>query len=107
MFFYHFATKYHLSVLNLVSAFRVYCSDHRGSMQVFVHTLTGKTFPLVFNPTDSIGIVKSLIRDREGIPVCQQRLVFKGKQLDDCYDLRNYGVTKESTLSLVLNLRGG
>ena len=73
----------------------------------FVKLLTGKNIMFQHNPTLTVREVKEAIFGSEQIPVDQQRLVFHGKQLEDNHNLQYYEITRDSTLHLVLRLRGG
>ena len=75
--------------------------------QLFVKTLTGSTIVMNFSPTTSVHDLKRSILDREGVPFDQQRILFQGKQLENGLLLSDYDIQKESTLHLLLRLRGG
>jgi large subunit ribosomal protein L40e len=76
------------------------------SIQVFIKTLPGKTLSFHVQPSDSVESLRLLVKKAEGVPVDDQRLIFAGTQLEDGRTLSSYGVKKESTLHLILRLRG-
>lgn len=81
--------------------------DEYIGMQVFLETLKGKTTTLNLEAPSTIGNVKAIIQNNEGTPRVLQRLIFKGKQLEDGRTLPNYNIKKQGTLHLLRRLRGG
>jgi len=73
---------------------------------VFVRTLEG-TVSLEVSACDTVATLKRMIQNTEGIPAEEQRLVYGGRQLHDDNSLSEQHISKDSTLHLVLRLRGG
>lgn len=78
-----------------------------GGGQFFVKTLVGKTLTYDLQPHMTIGQIKERIAQTENIPPDQQRLIFSGKQLEDQHTLEHYEIKDQSSLHLILRLRGG
>lgn len=77
------------------------------AMQIFIRPLSGQTLTLNVSPSDTIENVKVMIHQRLGIPPDQQRLLFANKLLEDNRKLAEYNIRPDSSLQLVLRLRGG
>ena len=76
-------------------------------MELFVKTLTGKTFAVDVTTVETIYHVKARIEKREGIPVGQQRLFFGDTELCDGRFVPEYNIPAKATLHLRLHLRNG
>ncbi|CEL93947.1 unnamed protein product [Vitrella brassicaformis CCMP3155] len=75
---------------------------------LFVKNLKGATMCFDIRPSATVRKLKEMVKDREGIEIAHQRLIYAGKQLDDNdKTLRDYGIQKNDTVHLVLRLRGG
>lgn len=81
--------------------------ENRNTVEIKVETLTGKTLTLSVELNDSVETLKSLIQIFEGIPPDQARLIYAGMQLEEHRQLSKYKIQSESTIHLILRLRGG
>lgn len=87
--------------------------------QIYVKTLTGMTLTVKANARDTVSDLTNRIQDLEGISPSDQRLIYKGERITDTgwkngreivfYDksLTYHGIGNESTLHLVIKMRGG
>lgn len=76
------------------------------NITIICKTLTGKKYPLVVKLSDKIEVIQNQIYHKEGIPVKEQRLIFQGKQCDDQKTVCSYGMDENSTVRLVLKMKG-
>ena len=90
---------------NVIRRSYVSTSASTTSMVLMIRTLSDKTFPITLKPMDAVDVAKMAIREHEGIPEDQQRLIWKGRQLEDGRLLCEYGVKTGDCLHLVLRMR--
>ena len=83
-----------------------YPNTHSTSMQIFYKNTIGIDFALNVSPSDSILYVKQLIERIDGSPICIQRLIYAGRQLEDDRTLSDYNIRPEATIQFILRLRG-
>ncbi|XP_067862044.1 polyubiquitin-like [Heptranchias perlo] len=76
-------------------------------MQIFLRNDKGKTSTYDVLPSDSVRDFKARVHRQEGVSPDQQRLTYEGKQLEDGRLLSDYNIQSQSTIFLLLRLRGG
>ena len=76
-------------------------------MQIFVKSLTGQCMTFDVDRNESIDVIKAKIQEKQGIPKEQQRLIWAGKDLQIGKTLSDYNIQQDSTLHLVIRVRGG
>ena len=82
-------------------------TQEKGNLsRIFVKTLTGKNITVDIDLNETVEKLKYIIQNLEGIPPDQQRLIYKGYQLEDENTLKDYSIEKDSTLHLIIRLKG-
>ncbi|GJY54166.1 polyubiquitin isoform X5 [Tanacetum coccineum] len=77
-----------------------------GPMEIFVRILTKKEIKLEVNRCDTITKIKAKIQDKEGVPSCEQRLIFAGKQLEDSRTIADCCIYWYSVIHLIHEYKG-
>ena len=74
-------------------------------MKMCINLMDERMMTIIVNSSDSIRNVKRNIHQSYQYPPDRQRLVFKGKRLEDDCSLSDYNIQNGSVLHLVLRLR--
>jgi ubiquitin C len=74
--------------------------------QVYIVHTNGNRFILPCTHADTAEDLKHLFHERYGLPPCQQRLIFVGKQMEDTRPVVDYGVHPDCDVFLVTSLKG-
>nr|GEY51568.1 zinc finger, CCHC-type [Tanacetum cinerariifolium] len=77
-----------------------------GPMEILVKILTEKEIELEVNRCDTIAKIKAKIQDKEGVPSCEQRLLFAGKQLEDSHTVADCCIYWYSVIHLIHEYKG-
>lgn len=74
---------------------------------IFVKDLNVRTFTFYFKSSDKIEKIKTELEKLTSITPEEQRLMYVGKQLDDERCISEYGISDNSTIFLLLRMKGG
>lgn len=76
-------------------------------MLIQVHTVSGRKHQIDVEPNMTIGAIKEELQQREGISAQQQRLLFRGQNLNDQATIETAHIQAGDVLHMVLALRAG
>jgi ubiquitin C len=68
------------------------------SVEIYVRTLSGKTFTLKVDLSSTIADVKAMFQEKEGTPPGCHHLIFRGKQLEDVCTVADYSILNGSLI---------
>ena len=75
--------------------------------QICIRTVTGSALYFSYSENMTVAQLKQDLCDVQNIPVSEQRLIFNAKQLEDNHTLKDCGIVPDSTVHLVLRVKGG
>jgi hypothetical protein len=76
-------------------------------MMVNVSVMTGKQFPVSMDFSDTVRLLKEKIFNLEKIPPKKQRLIYRGKELEDDWTMQGAGIVPHALVSMVFRTKGG
>lgn len=79
--------------------------DPAKEIEIFAKTLRGDIVTLTLSSADTGWDLKGKIYDQIGIPICEQRLIFAGREVQDERSLSQQNLSSGSTVHLVPPLR--
>lgn len=77
------------------------------TMEVFVKDDKNRTTTYTVRPADTIRELKKQIQAKTGVPAGEQRLTDGSQNLEDQHTLAHYNIQPQSTIFMLLRLRGG
>ncbi|KAK4612021.1 AN1-type zinc finger protein TMC1 [Fulvia fulva] len=97
---------------NSITSISSFCSrassaEPEPTMQIFVKSIQGDTFPITIPESTSVHTLRSLLALRTNTPESDLRLVHAGKHLSPSEALSTYHISGESTVHMALPIRGG
>lgn len=77
------------------------------TIQVFLKNETGGVNKYDVKPDETVKELKKMVQSREGVQASQQRLLHQSREMMDGTKISDYSVQDQSTIELMLHLRGG
>lgn len=77
------------------------------NLTLYIRTLQRSTYTIHVYSEDTVETISYIIRERTGVPIHMQRLIWSGRQLDPDYKISKYKyIQNESTITLITRLLG-
>lgn len=76
------------------------------NMHIFFRSISGVTITVLINECAYVSELKEIIQQKEKVSACSIRLMYGGKQLQDDYLLKSYGISECSSVDVMGRLCG-